>query len=75
MAYDQNTFKFYADNAAEYATRRTKPSKTLHEFLSALPNGANVLELGSGAGLEAAFIRDQASRSWPQKATQSLANT
>lgn len=59
MSYDQNTFKFYADNAAQYAAKRTKPSKTLHGFLSELPSGASVLELGSGAGLEAAFIRDQ----------------
>lgn len=59
MAYDQNTFKFYAKNAAEYAAKRTKPSKTLDGFLKALPNGASILELGSGAGLEAAYMRDQ----------------
>lgn len=59
MSYDQNTFNFYAKNAAEYAAKRTKPSKTLVKFLSLLPEDASILELGSGAGLEALHMRNQ----------------
>ncbi|WP_299347927.1 class I SAM-dependent methyltransferase [uncultured Maritalea sp.] len=59
MSYDPKTFQFYADNAQEYASRRTKPSKTLTSFLEALPNAGRVLELGCGAGLEAQHMQSQ----------------
>ena len=59
MTYDKDTFKFYADNAAQYANRREKISKTLPNFLSKLQKGARILELGSGAGLEAEHMLNQ----------------
>ncbi len=59
MTYDKETFQFYADNAAQYANRREKISKTLPTFLGRLQKGVRVLELGSGAGLEAAYMLDQ----------------
>lgn len=59
MSYDPKTFQFYADNAKEYAGRRTKPSKTLTSFLEALPKAARILELGCGAGLEAQHMQNQ----------------
>ncbi len=56
MSYDPNTFKFYAENASEYAAKRTKPSKTLKTFIGLLPQRGRVLELGCGAGLEAHYL-------------------
>lgn len=58
MSYDPKTFAFYAENAEQYAHKRTKPSKTLSGFIATLPTGAHVLELGCGAGLEARHMRD-----------------
>ncbi|AVX03027.1 hypothetical protein MXMO3_00481 [Maritalea myrionectae] len=58
MSYDPKTFAFYAENAKQYAHRRTKPSETLSKFIATLPPGSHILELGCGAGLEARHMRD-----------------
>lgn len=51
---DDETLRFYAANAATYARHRTGPSvERLDAFLSALPAGARVLELGCGNGMDA----------------------
>jgi 2-polyprenyl-3-methyl-5-hydroxy-6-metoxy-1,4-benzoquinol methylase len=54
---DQATSSFYIDNAATYATRdRTLPVNRLDAFLSALPKGAAILELGCGGGQDSAYM-------------------
>ena len=51
---DRQTLRFYADNAATYARHRTGPSvDRLDAFLAALPQGARILELGCGNGMDA----------------------
>jgi len=57
MTYDKKTFQFYADNAQEYAEKRTKPSKMLMTFLERVPPTGSVLELGCGAGLESEYMK------------------
>ncbi|MBN8952338.1 MULTISPECIES: class I SAM-dependent methyltransferase [unclassified Rhizobium] len=51
------TSSFYSDNAALYAARdRNLPRRRLDAFLEALPAGASILELGCGAGQDAAYM-------------------
>jgi len=51
------TSSFYADNASLYAAReRNLPKSRLDAFLAALPAGASILELGCGAGQDAAYM-------------------
>jgi SAM-dependent methyltransferase len=53
----ETTSSFYRDNAATYATReRTLPVSRLDAFLSMLPPGAAVLELGCGGGQDSAYM-------------------
>lgn len=52
MAYDANTISFYDREADAYAIFR-KRSPQLDAFISRLAIGANVLELGCGAGHDA----------------------
>jgi SAM-dependent methyltransferase len=54
---DDETLRFYADNAATYAQHRTSPSgRRLDAFLATLPRGARVLELGCGNGMDAQYM-------------------
>ena len=51
------TASFYTDNAAIYAARERKlPRQRLDAFLATLPAGAAILELGCGAGQDAAYM-------------------
>jgi cyclopropane fatty-acyl-phospholipid synthase-like methyltransferase len=51
------TSSFYNDNAPLYASRkRNLPQSRLDAFLAALPPGASILELGCGAGQDAAYM-------------------
>ena len=57
---DDETLRFYTDNAATYARHRTSPSgKRLDSFLESLPAGARVLELGCGNGMDAAHMLER----------------
>jgi SAM-dependent methyltransferase len=48
---DEGTLEFYSREAKNYAQRTAyAPSSTLKEFLSRLPQGAAILELGCGSG-------------------------
>lgn len=56
MADDQ-TLRFYADNATVYSGHRTRPTgERLDSFLAVLPEGARILELGCGNGMDAAHM-------------------
>ncbi|KQV82098.1 class I SAM-dependent methyltransferase [Rhizobium sp. Root1220] len=57
MSGDEKTSSFYDENAATYASRqRTLPIRRLDAFLSLLPPGAAVLELGCGGGQDSAYM-------------------
>jgi SAM-dependent methyltransferase len=47
---DEDTLRFYRNNAAAYAGWAKAPSAQLKAFLALLPAGASILELGCGAG-------------------------
>ncbi|MET0439844.1 MAG: class I SAM-dependent methyltransferase [Devosia sp.] len=54
---DDPTLRFYADNAATYAQHVTIPTgQQLSAFLSLLPSGGKILELGCGNGRDAAHM-------------------
>lgn len=57
---DPQTRAFYDAEAAAYADRfaKQRPLKTLADFGALLPKGARVLDLGCGAGQDAAALRD-----------------
>ncbi|MGV1833757.1 class I SAM-dependent methyltransferase [Rhizobium rhizogenes] len=57
MTNDDPTSSFYNVNAAVYAARkRNLPQSRFDAFLAALPAGASILELGCGAGRDAAYM-------------------
>ncbi|WP_297107853.1 class I SAM-dependent methyltransferase [uncultured Devosia sp.] len=57
---DDDTLRFYADNAATYALHRTRPTgERLRSFLAALPAAARILELGCGNGMDAEHMLAQ----------------
>lgn len=56
---DDETLRFYAENARTYAAReRRLPHVELAAFLAALPPGAPILELGSGGGQDALAMQE-----------------
>jgi SAM-dependent methyltransferase len=74
MSTDPTT-SFYADNAALYAARkRNLPTSRLDAFLAALPAGASILELGCGAGQDAAYMLSRGFDVTPTDGSAELAN-
>ena len=56
-ARDDDTIGFYTDNAGAYTSRRQAPDRPhLDQFLSRLPVGASILELGCGGGQDSEFM-------------------
>ena len=54
---DEDTLRFYAQNASDYALHRLLPTgEMLSAFLARLPKGGKILELGCGNGVDAAFM-------------------
>jgi hypothetical protein len=52
---DEATLAFYRQEAENYCNRTgTRPAASLEEFLSHLPAGASILELGCGSGRDTA---------------------
>ncbi|KZK90086.1 tellurite resistance protein TehB [Pseudovibrio sp. Ad46] len=51
-----NSIKFYQDNASEYATHKNLPNSMLFPFLKHCKAGGRILELGTGAGVDALAI-------------------
>ena len=69
------TSSFYADNASIYAAReRNLPTSRLDAFLAALPAGASILELGCGAGQDAAYMLSRGFDITPTDGSAELAN-
>jgi len=73
MADDQ-TLQFYANTARTYAEKTNyQPGEQLRSFVAALPTRAEVLELGTGGGHDAAFMVAQGLRVSPTYASVALA--
>ena len=73
---DQATLRFYADNAKAYASRpRRLDHRQLDAFLDTLPPGADILELGTGGGQDAAHILSRGFAVTPTDASPELAAT
>lgn len=73
-ARDDETLAFYAREATTYAVRaRGEHSPRLLNFLSQLRPGAKILELGCGAGQDAAVMLDQGFTVAPTDGTPGLA--
>ncbi|EEA92479.1 class I SAM-dependent methyltransferase [Pseudovibrio sp. JE062] len=51
-----NTLKFYQENASTYATHKSRPNSMLFLFLERCKAGGRILELGTGAGVDAQAI-------------------
>ena len=70
---DAETLKFYADNAADYVQHAGRPSAQLAGFLTRLPPGGTVLELGTGNGRDAAAMLAAGFAVTPSDASPELA--
>lgn len=71
---DAQTMRFYAGAAKTYAAHTSEqPDPQMRDFVTALPAGAHVLELGSGGGRDAAFMLAQGLDVHPTDASAELA--
>ncbi|OYX04180.1 MAG: hypothetical protein B7Z15_17790 [Rhizobiales bacterium 32-66-8] len=70
---DPQTLKFYADNATTYARHAEGATPQLAGFLSCLPHGGAVLELGTGNGRDAAAMLTAGFAVTPSDASPELA--
>ena len=70
---DPDTLKFYADNAATYVQHAQRPTPQLAGFLTLLPAGGTVLELGTGNGRDAAAMLAAGFAVTPSDASPELA--
>jgi SAM-dependent methyltransferase len=70
---DDNTLRFYAENAATYVRHQRRIGRHLADFLAALPVGAKILELGTGGGDDAAHLLAQGFDIHPTDASPELA--
>ncbi len=70
----EGTFSFYRQNAADYAARnRTLPIRRLDAFLSALPAGGSIIDLGCGGGQDSAYMLSQGFEITPTDGSAELA--
>jgi SAM-dependent methyltransferase len=53
---DEETLRFYRNNAQSYADWAKAPSTRLRAFLALMPPGGSILELGCGAGNHSAVM-------------------
>src|SRR5258708_8617575 len=56
MSFDDDTIRFYRENAAAYVGRPQGKFTRLQGFLAELPHGASILELGCGSGKQSAVM-------------------
>jgi SAM-dependent methyltransferase len=54
MSFDDDTIRFYRENVAAYVKRPHGRVARLQRFLTELPRGASILELGCGSGRHSA---------------------
>lgn len=74
MPQDDKTLSFYEQEASAYASRGESPnSKHIEAFLSLLPAGAVILELGCGAGRDSEFMIARGFRVRPTDGTPEMA--
>lgn len=60
MTFDEETRRFYAQQAATYAARQDeRPTDRLDAFLAGLPDGGTILELGCGGGQDSRHMLDR----------------
>ncbi len=73
-AQDGDTLRFYAAEADAYTSRGVKPSyRRLETFMSMLPAGGTVLELGCGAGQDSELMISQGFDVSPTDGTPEIA--
>ena len=73
-AFDSRTLEFYAAEAPEYHARSTAGiNGELPGFLDLLPDGAIILELGCGAGRDAAYMEGRGFRVEPTDGVAAMA--
>lgn len=71
---DEQTLRFYAQNAAQYVLHGDgQPGAQLLAFLGALQAGAHILELGTGSGADAAAMIARGFAVTPSDASPELA--
>lgn len=71
---DATTISFYAREAVNYTSRDQKPEiEHLNDFLSRLPEGASILELGCGAGQDSQYMLDRGFDVTPTDGTPEIA--
>jgi SAM-dependent methyltransferase len=71
---DDPTSRFYSDNAEVYASHLLQPNSTrLDRFLSRLPAGAAILELGCGNGRDSAAMIARGFSATPTDGTPEMA--
>ncbi len=74
MAQDNQTLRFYAREAAAYTSRNQAPIHShIEAFLSSLPAGAAILELGCGGGRDSAFMISKGFNVCPTDGTPEIA--
>lgn len=74
MTQDDRTLSFYTQEAFAYASRDEYPnSKHIEAFLSLLPAGAVILELGCGAGRDSEFMIGRGFKVRPTDGTPEMA--
>jgi SAM-dependent methyltransferase len=74
MAQDDNTLRFYADEAAAYTSRGQEPNhRYLEAFMSILPGASAVLELGCGAGQDSEVMISRGFNATPTDGTPEIA--
>lgn len=71
---DATTISFYAREAVNYTSRDQAPEiEHLNDFLSRLPEGASILELGCGAGQDSQYMLDRGFDVTPTDGTPEIA--
>ncbi|QOF72157.1 class I SAM-dependent methyltransferase [Aminobacter sp. SR38] len=73
-AKDQETIRFYSNEAETYTARGQPASRhRLHDFMARLPAGGRVLELGCGAGQDSEAMLAEGFDVTPSDGTEAIA--
>jgi len=75
MPKDDDTLKFYANEADTYITWSKKPNhQRLGAFLAKIPSGGAILELGCGAGKDSEYMISKGFAVTPTDGAPEIAN-